>query len=178
MTHRDQLGSWLNAQGLTDSGAEVGCSHCGHAKQIASQWRGKTLFLVDLWARQASDIYREDQQSASVYEAWWRECSEFAASDGRVILVREQSPSAARHFGDESLDWAYIDANHSQEAVTADLDAWWPKVRAGGLFGGHDFYNKTTEGHHCFVQEAVLAWAGENRLNFSVTPCSSWWIYK
>jgi hypothetical protein len=39
----------------------------------------------------------------------------------------------------ESLDFVYIDANHKYDAVKKDLELWYPKVRKGGVFAGHDY---------------------------------------
>lgn len=49
------------------------------------------------------------------------------------------SVEAARNFADGSLDVVWIDADHSYEAVLADIAAWWPKVRPGGWIGGDDY---------------------------------------
>ena len=38
-----------------------------------------------------------------------------------------------------SLDWVFIDANHTYDAVLADILAWSPKLKASGLLSGHDF---------------------------------------
>ena len=42
-------------------------------------------------------------------------------------------------FQNESLDFIYIDARHDYKAVWDDLEAWFPKLRKGGLFSGHDY---------------------------------------
>jgi len=57
----------------------------------------------------------------------------------RAILVEADSVEAAGRFDDESLDYVFIDANHSYEAVYRDIRAWWPKVKLGGLVSGHDY---------------------------------------
>ena len=45
----------------------------------------------------------------------------------------------AAHYPDESLDFVFIDAYHSYECVSRDIDAWRPKVKRGGLLAGHDY---------------------------------------
>ena len=64
---------------------------------------------------------------------WW---TDFARS--RRFVLREGSPDAASRFAEGSLDFVFIDGNHLYESVCADLFAWWPKIRRGGLFMGHD----------------------------------------
>ena len=58
---------------------------------------------------------------------------------GRVELLGEKSVDAARHFADGSLDFVFIDGDHSYESVRDDIAAWFPKLVPGGLIAGHDF---------------------------------------
>lgn len=55
-------------------------------------------------------------------------------------LVICHSVEAAKLIPDESLDFVFIDANHAYEFVKADIQAWYPKVRYGGIVSGHDYY--------------------------------------
>ncbi|MCL4360893.1 class I SAM-dependent methyltransferase [Candidatus Dependentiae bacterium] len=59
--------------------------------------------------------------------------------DQRSVLLRKKSVEASSMFEDQSLDFVYIDANHSYKAVTEDLVAWVPKIRPGGLVSGDDY---------------------------------------
>jgi hypothetical protein len=37
------------------------------------------------------------------------------------------------------LDFVYLDADHAHASVKADLAAWFPLVKSGGVFAGHDW---------------------------------------
>jgi hypothetical protein len=67
-----------------------------------------------------------------------------------INMLSMMSWNAAKKFQDDSVDFCYVDAGHSYEAVTKDLKAWWPKMRSGAMFGGDD-YTKGYPG----VQQAV-----------------------
>lgn len=58
---------------------------------------------------------------------------------GRAHLVEHESTAAAARFPDNSLDFVYLDARHDLAGVVADIHAWWPKVKPGGVFAGHDY---------------------------------------
>jgi len=71
-----------------------------------------------------------------------------------VRIHRMTSLSAAERFPNESLDWVYIDGDHSHDAVKADLIAWFPKIRIGGALAGDD-YDWLDEAGAPSVQRAV-----------------------
>lgn len=56
-----------------------------------------------------------------------------------IIDIESDSASAAARFKDNSIDFCYVDAGHTYEDVTKDLNAWWPKIRHGCRFGGDDY---------------------------------------
>jgi len=58
-----------------------------------------------------------------------------------IELVEKPSVEAAGDFEDGSIDYCFIDADHSEESVAADLRAWWPKLKPGGLLVGDDYMN-------------------------------------
>ena len=61
------------------------------------------------------------------------------AGDEKVLLHRATSAEAAPAFEDNSLDIAYIDADHRYEKVQEDIRLWTPKVRPGAILCGHDY---------------------------------------
>jgi predicted O-methyltransferase YrrM len=56
-----------------------------------------------------------------------------------IAVIEAESVVAAGEFEDRSLDWVFIDADHSYTAVRSDIAAWAPKLRPEGLLSGHDY---------------------------------------
>ena len=71
-----------------------------------------------------------------------------------------------------SLDLVFIDGDHSYDAVVDDIEAWEPKVRPGGVLGGHDFA-VNFEG----VIRAVTEWvAREHPDKVLHLAADCWWV--
>jgi hypothetical protein len=140
INRREQFGLLLNDAGLTGEAAEIG-THVGKfAWHILSRWTGRLLHCVDPWTHYEGyhdpPITKERDRDAD-----FAECQKRLApfeSLGRVKYHREFSVPASKWFADNSLDFVYIDAAHDAASVRADMQAWWPKVRIGGIMAGHD----------------------------------------
>lgn len=68
--------------------------------------------------------------------AWYaRECRvrEF------LNIVQADSVAAASGYVSGSLDLVFLDSSHQYKETCAEIAAWLPKVRPGGVFAGHDF---------------------------------------
>lgn len=86
-------------------------------------------------------------------------------------LLRESSQTASTLFEDNSLDFVFIDANHSYDSVKLDIELWLPKIRTGGCLGGHD-YSVVYFG----VIQAVNEKIGAD--NISVRSDDTWFYFK
>ena len=54
-------------------------------------------------------------------------------------IIKKFSMDALADFKDESLDFVYIDGNHSFPYIAADIFGWESKLRKGGIMSGHDY---------------------------------------
>lgn len=176
--HRDILGLVLNDLSLTGEMAEIGVQRGDFSKLVLSQWQGKRYHAVDPWLTQPVEVYRETQVPPEHYDLFYQGVLDFAKQDPRLNVIKDYSVAAAGQFQANQLDCVYIDGNHAYGAVMGDMDAWWTKIRIGGIMGGHDFQNKTDEGWWCEVQMAVMRWTSEHGKVFYVSPDASWWIHK
>jgi predicted O-methyltransferase YrrM len=58
---------------------------------------------------------------------------------GFIEPIAGDSADTASQFADCSVDFVFLDADHSYEAVLRDLRAWQPKRKPGTLIAGHDW---------------------------------------
>jgi hypothetical protein len=106
-----------------------------------------TLYMVDSW-KGNGEGYKGDsgdfhatlsQEDQDRYYERTQEMVRFAGDRARII--RKDSRDAAAEMPDASLDFVFIDADHSYEGSKADITAWAPKVKPGGILSGHDYGN-------------------------------------
>lgn len=60
------------------------------------------------------------------------------AYKNKVEIHHVPSEEFVKTIEDESLDFVFIDGDHSFEAALKDFQNYYPKVKTGGIFGGHD----------------------------------------
>lgn len=56
-----------------------------------------------------------------------------------IMLIIADSVNASGIFANASLDWVHLDARHDYESLKNDIEAWLPKVKAGGWLSGDDY---------------------------------------
>jgi len=161
---QELIDNWLPVGPLTM--AEVGCATGESTTLFMESGKIGLLYAVDAWhdAADAKDPL-VSQYPAAEQEALFDR--RMVGHAGRLRKLKGLSVAMAAQVPDGSCDFVYIDACHLYEAVSADLRAWRPKVRSGGLLGGHDF-------GHCWIEtvgRAVRELLGEPDRIF---PDTSW----
>ena len=73
-------------------------------------------------------------------------------------------------FAEGSLDFVFIDGNHSYEFVREDIASWFPIIKRNGLFSGHDYGNEEFPG----VKRAVDEFARSKGLRVKVYDDCVW----
>ena len=136
---------------LVEVGAFLGKSAAYMAEQIKLSGKDLRFFVVDSWDETA-------------YAKWWtlldndppspwpkpelydmplmvafEYCMDRVGARGSMCPLAMPSVSAARIFPDEGVGFVFIDANHQYPGISADIAAWWRKVKQGGILAGHDY---------------------------------------
>lgn len=129
-------------------GAEIGVQQGAYSEVLAQSNPGVQLYCVDAW--KAYKGYREYVTQARI-DAFYEEAQDRLAPYG-CRLIKKFSVEALGDFEDRSLDFVYIDANHSFLQVAQDIDGWRKKVRKGGIVSGHDYLRRRPPTAHHVVQ--------------------------
>ena len=138
--HRDYICNFL--QTLTDPViCEVGVREGNNFDKMLIP-NIKAAIGVDIWRDTDQTGQNDNLYDQHVLDLQYREAFNKYLPQNRVRLVREFSKNAAKFFPDETFDFIYIDADHTYEAVTEDLEAWFPKVKVGGVIAGHDYISR------------------------------------
>lgn len=138
---------------------EIGAAGGHFTKQILATWPTcSRLFAVDCWGP-----FKGNHITNSEQEQRFKQVSETFAPHNNVTIVRQYSHVAAAAMPNESVDFIYLDADHSHAAALLDLKSWFPKLKKRGIMAGHDYYNG------CGVKTAVDAFGVENSLDIRAT---------
>lgn len=98
----------------------------------------RTYYMIDPWRHLEQwnkPLNVDDRSFQAAYGDALRR-TEFAAA--RRVVLRGASLEAIDSIADGSLDFVYIDGDHTLRGITIDLVAWYAKVKPGGYLGGDD----------------------------------------
>ena len=119
-------------------GAEIGVLNGSTFFHLLDNVSDLEMIAVDKWAED-NPIYGDLRP---VGEEFRRRAEAFG---DRVAILQGHSADMAHDVKDGSLDFIFIDGDHSTEAARADIAAWMPKVRKGGKVIGHDIDFQSVE---------------------------------
>lgn len=133
--YSDMVKEFPSGSKFVEVGAWKGKSAAYMAVEIINSDKNIDFHVVDTW--EGSEEHMSNPELKDLYEIF---ISNMKPVENYYKPMRMTSIDAAKLFDDESLDFVFIDAAHDYENVTADIKAWYPKVKKGGVLAGHDFY--------------------------------------
>ncbi len=120
--------------------AEVGVYKGDFAYQLLQKCGSiEKYYMVDPW-RHLEDWKKPANKNDNTFEQFFLEVKEKTsfAAEKRVIL-RGKTTEVADQIPHESLDFAYIDGDHTLKGITIDLIRLFDKIKVGGWIAGDDF---------------------------------------
>jgi hypothetical protein len=137
----DLWSRFLKNQGLRHV-AEIGVYRGEFAAKIlASAPSIERYIMIDPW-RSIPDWNKPANTDNTTFEAFYLEAlaaTDFAAHKRQVL--RGKTTEVIGQIPDGTLDYVYIDGDHTLKGITIDLLSAWPKVKDGGWVTGDDFCN-------------------------------------
>jgi len=160
-------------------GAEIGVREGHFSKYIVENTNIEKWYSIDPW--------ENNPELPNAEVALESAKNMFEPFGERIEMIKGYSPQAADLIEDNSLDFIYIDGMHTYDEVKADINAWWSKLKDGGILAGHDYHLEDWPGVYNSVNEFVE----ENNLKLNITGTeapdyqlehdgwkSSWWFFK
>ncbi|CAE8626986.1 unnamed protein product [Polarella glacialis] len=156
--------------------AEIGVFQANTSTSLLKRFPNLHMLLVDpyhLHTTRSETVFQMVEEfytsPRSVFDSASESTQPFRS---RATHVLQSSVEAAQWLGRNSLDMVFVDGDHRYESVLVDINAWWPKVKPGGILAGHDFAI-TFPG----VVEAVTRFVLGEGLRLFIAP-EVWWVVK
>ncbi len=146
-------------------GAELGVARGYFSNRILCNPHVAKLYSVDRWS--------DHHDMAEYFEAM----AVLGESGQRSTVVRATFEEVLPYMPDQSLSFIYVDGYaHTGQLGGKTLTDWWPKIKHGGIFAGHDYspqYQPTIDAVDVFVKTHGL----EIHLT-TEDKLPSWWVVK
>lgn len=145
-----------NEARVVEIGSFKGRSSSYFATLIANGENPIVFFCVDTWQgseehQKGASAEDKDVVNGTLFETFIKNMEPVK---GYYFCLKFPSLEAADIFVENELDAVFIDAAHDYENVKADILAWLPKIKSGGIISGHDYFYGP-------IQEAIKDAIGE-----------------
>jgi hypothetical protein len=172
---REKLAEYFAELGFK-VGAEIGVEQGKFTEVLCKA--GLEVYAIDAW--QAYKGYR-DHVNQKKLDGFLEKVKERVALY-HCNVMKAFSMDALKDFNDESLDFVYIDANHSFRHAADDIHEWSKKIRKGGIVSGHDYAVAVNKQglNACHVKYVVDAWVEAKEIELFTTKerTPSWFYIK
>lgn len=146
----DAVISTLKPHRIIEVGSWKGASAVHMADLLARHGIAGEILCVDTWAGGPEVWLRQDRPNYKVPFEFGRPSIYFqflanvihGGHTQTIVPLPTDSISASRICAAKSImaDAIYLDAGHEYAHVAADLGAWWPILRTGGIMFGDDYH--------------------------------------
>ncbi len=156
---RDLWSTVINTLRLSTA-VEVGVAAGAFARHILEECPTvSSYFMIDPWRHLSNwnkPANKTDREFVGIREQAMA-VTEFARD--RRIVLEGATAEVSRRIPTKSLDFAYVDGDHTLRGITIDLTQIWPKMRPGGIIAGDDFCSSIWQHGQQFEPTFVFPWA-------------------
>jgi hypothetical protein len=123
---------------------EIGVFVGDFAKEIIEKINPENLYLVDIWlgkygsGNKDGKNHYEIEDMQTVYLNLYQKYKD----NHSIHLIRAASVPFLQSCKNNFFDAIYIDADHTEQAVYADISHSYDKIKNGGIIMGHDYHHE------------------------------------
>lgn len=140
-------------------GVEIGVAEGWYSDQIMQLGQVTEVYGVDPYTpHQGYRDYTREGTYNKLQAAAHKRLDKYP----NYYFLKQFSTKAARQFENKSLDFVYIDGDHSYEAVMDDIKVWLPKLKKGGIMAGDDYMKSARDKRFYDVIRAVDEFVANN----------------
>lgn len=144
MENKKLIDGWFSENDMKSYNQLVGMIKNGTMVEVGSYLGRSTASIVETAEKNNIKIVSVDlwELNAKLFESYGSrvpKLKEFRKNVPSAKIIQLESLTAAQCFRPKSLSGVFLDADHSYEAVKADIEAWLPLIKNGGWIAGHDY---------------------------------------
>lgn len=138
--------SWVanklkNGDTFVEIGSWIGQSAVFMAENIRRKNLNVKFYTIDFFdtmpMKDASyEVKTEIAREKKIFETYLENT---AHVKDYIITIIGDSKEVYKQFENESIDYLFIDGDHTHEGFAIDIKLWYPKVKWGGIVSGHDY---------------------------------------
>jgi|11_taG_2_1085331.scaffolds.fasta_scaffold17293_3 hypothetical protein len=119
--------------GVRGNGIELGVASGWFSDRILRLSNLNKLYSVDRWAGDRGHNFHQYSKALEL----------LSPHGERSAVIKAEFREIVNLFDDGYFDFIFIDGYaHTGQESGKTLDDWWPKLRNGGIFSGHDYSEK------------------------------------
>lgn len=168
--------------------AEIGVDKGEFSKHLLDKSNIDKIYCIDSWMDDFGSEYRPKEYAYDGGSRMQVALQHLKAYSSKTVFLKNNSLDAAKNIQDSSLDFCYIDGDHSLEGIYTDVYTWIHKVKVGGILAGHDYKDGENSGIKDYfgnqlpyrVKTVVDNFTNQYgfKLNYVGGVIKSWWFLK
>jgi len=121
------------------TGAEIGVDTAKFSAHMLAKTTMGKYYCVDPWPDDFGSNHKPGYFDKAGDNRYQEALKNLAPFGNRAVICKGMSVDVSKQIEDESIDFCYIDGDHSLFGIMDDIRAWTPKIRHGGIISGHDY---------------------------------------
>lgn len=151
--------SFIKKQGLKDI-CEIGVYRGDFSEKVLRKnSQIKNYYMIDPW-RQITGLNKPSNVTDDKFNSFLNETiSKTDFAKRKLKILRGTTLEEISKIDEESLDYVYLDGDHTLKGITIDLIKVWPKIKPEGVISGDDFVENIWQSNINYEPTLVFPYA-------------------